>query len=121
MAQVGEGPVLHENSNQNPNPNPDQNPNQDLNQVPNPNPPPNENPQNPPPPLNPFMSNAPVAPAVPQNLKELNWSHFKPEFTGKPNGDVEAHLLRTNNWMDTHGFSDKVKVQRFCLTLVGRS
>ena len=46
----------------------------------------------------------------------MNWSHFKPEFSGKPE-DVEAHLLRTNDWMTTHDFPDGVKVQRFCLTL----
>ena len=30
-----------------------------------------------------------------------------------------AHLVRTNDWMDTHQFQEGVKVQRFCLTLVG--
>ena len=29
----------------------------------------------------------------------------------------EAHLLRTNDWMNIHQFQG-VKVQRFCLTLV---
>ena len=66
------------------------------------------------------MPNTPVAPAVPQR-PQLNWSHFKPECTGKPDEDAEAHLLRTNYWMDTHKFSDQVKVQRFCLTLVGEA
>ena len=73
-----EGPALHQNQN----------------------PPPDENAQNPPPPLNPFMPNAPVVPVMPQRL-QLNWSHFKPEYTGKPDEDAEAHLLRMNNWMDT--------------------
>ena len=27
----------------------------------------------------------------------------------------------TNEWMDTHEFLDQVKVQRFCLTLVGEA
>ena len=36
-------------------------------------------------------------------------------------GDVEAHLFRTNNWMDIHAFPEGVKVQRFCLTLVGEA
>ena len=49
----------------------------------------------------------------------LNWSHFKPEFSGKPVEDFEAHLLRTNDWMTTHDFPHGVKVQRFCLTLTG--
>ena len=51
----------------------------------------------------------------------MNWSHFKPEFSGKPDEDVEVHLLRTNDWMTTHDFPEAVKVQRFCLTLVGEA
>ena len=46
---------------------------------------------------------------------------FKPEFAGKPDEDVEAHLLRSNDWMDTHAFPEGVKVQQFCLTLVGEA
>ena len=46
------------------------------------------------------MANPP--PQVPQ----LNWSYFKPEFSGKPEEDVVAHLLRTNDWMETHNFID---------------
>ena len=66
------------------------------------------------------MPNAPVAPAVPQR-PQLNWFHFKCKYAGKPDEDAEADLLRTNDWMDTHKFPDQVKVQRFCLTLVGES
>ena len=51
----------------------------------------------------------------------MNWSHFKPEYSGKPEEDVEAHLLRTNDWMNTHAFPDGVNVQRFCLTLTGEA
>ena len=29
----------------------------------------------------------------PQQQMHMNWSHFKPEFSGKPEEDVEAHLL----------------------------
>ena len=47
----------------------------------------------------------------------LNWSHFRPEFSGKPEEDAEAHLLRTDDWMETNNFPEMVKVQRFCLTL----
>ena len=32
-----------------------------------------------------------------QQLVHLNWSDFKPEFSGKPDEDAEAHLLCTNN------------------------
>ena len=57
-------------------------------------------------------------PAGQQHL-HINWSNFKPEFSGKPEEDAEAHLLRSNDWMNTHHFNDDVKVQRFCLTLLG--
>ena len=49
----------------------------------------------------------------------LNWSHLKPEFSGKPDEDTEAHLLCTNNWKTAHHFVEGVEVQRFCLTLLG--
>ena len=63
----------------------------------------------------------PPPPAAPQQPIHMNWLHFKPEFSGKPDKDVEAHLLRTNDWMTTHDFPESVKVQRFCLTLVGEA
>ena len=66
------------------------------------------------------MPNAPLAPEAPQR-PQLNWSHFKPEYTDRPDEYVEAHLLGTNDWMDTHEFPEHVKVQRFCLTLVGEA
>ena len=56
-----------------------------------------------------------------QHILQLNWSHFKPEFSGKTKEDAEAHLLRTNDWMDTHHSQEGVKVQRICLTLVGEA
>ena len=63
----------------------------------------------------------PPAQQVIQQQLNMNWSHFKPEFSGKPDEDVEGHLLRTNDWMNTHDFPEAVKVQRFCLTLVGEA
>ena len=40
-------------------------------------------------------------PLLPQPTQQvnlhMNWSHFKPEYSGKPEEDVEAHLLRTND------------------------
>ena len=36
------------------------------------------------------MSNAPLAPKAHQRL-QLNWFHFKPEYTGRPDKDAEAH------------------------------
>ena len=41
-------------------------------------------------------------------------------MAGKPDEDVEAHLW-TNDWMDTHALSEGVKVQRFCLILIGEA
>ena len=46
-----------------------------------------------------------------QQVVHSNWSHFKPEFSGKPDEDAEAHLLCTNNWMYAHHFVEGVKVQ----------
>ena len=34
---------------------------------------------------------------------------------------MEAHLLRTTDWMTTHDFLDDQKVKRFCLTLLGEA
>ena len=72
-----------------------------------------------PPPLNPFLPNTLVVPALLR--PQLNWSHLKLEYAGKPDEDAEAHLLRTNDWMETHEFPDHVKAQRFCLTLTGEA
>ena len=55
------------------------------------------------------------------NPQQLNWSYFKPGFAGKTDEDAEAHLLRTNDWMDTHNFLNDQKVMRFCLTLTGKA
>ena len=51
----------------------------------------------------------------------VNWSNFKPEFAGKPEEDAEVHVLCTNDWMQTYNFEENVKVQRFCLTLLGEA
>ena len=96
-----------------------------------PNPPPNQppdQPQNLPPsapmqPINP-PNNPPnlMQPhAPPMQVPQLNWSYFKPEFSGKPGDNVVAYLLRANDWMETHNFPDETKVQRFCLTLMGEA
>ena len=44
-----------------------------------------------------------------------------PEFSGKPEEDVEAHLLKTDDWMETHNFQEVAKVQRLCFTLAGEA
>ena len=56
-----------------------------------------------------------------QQVVHFNWSNFKPEFPGKPEEDAEAHLLCSNDWMNTHHFVDGVKAQRFCLALLGEA
>ena len=48
----------------------------------------------------------------------INWSNFKPEFSGNSE-DAEAHLLHSNDWMNADHFIENVKVKRFCLTLLG--
>ena len=54
-------------------------------------------------------------------MPPLNWLHLKLKFSGKQEEDAEAHLLRTNDWMDTHRFQQDNKVQRFCLMLTGEA
>ena len=62
-----------------------------------------------------------LPPAPPVQIPQLNWSYFKPEFSGKPEEDVKVHLLRTNDWMETYNFPEVAKVQRFCLTLTSEA
>ena len=52
---------------------------------------------------------------------QLNWFHFKPDFSGKPKEDGEAHLLRTMDCMTTQDFPENQKVRRFCFTLLGEA
>ena len=66
------------------------------------------------------MPNAHLAQEIPQR-PQLNWSYLKLQYAGRSDKDVEAHLLRTNDWMDTQKFPEHVQVQRFCLTLVGEA
>ena len=63
-------------------------------------------------PVPPAQQNEPAQPP-------LIWHYFKPGLSGKPEDHAEAHLLRTNDWIETHNFPEVAKVQRFCLTLKG--
>ena len=56
-----------------------------------------------------------------QQLVHLNLSYFKPEISGNPDEDAEAHLLFTNDWMNAHHFNEGVKVQKCCLALLGEA
>ena len=59
--------------------------------------------------------------AAGQRHIHLKWLNFKAEFSLKPEEDVEAHLLHSNDWMDAHHFNEDIKAQRFCLTLLGEA
>ena len=56
-----------------------------------------------------------VQPPIPMTNNQLNWAYFRPEFSGTPNEDAKAHLLRMEDWMTTHDFPEDQKVRRFCL------
>ena len=65
----------------------------------------------PPMPAQPVLQLAPagVVP-VPQIIYQ-NWIGKKPEFSGKPEEDVESHLLSTRDWMEVHNFPEGEKVR----------
>ena len=82
------------------------------------------NPPNPPnPPNQPNQANQPnpMDQPNPSQPQLMNWSYFKPEFSGKAEEDATMHLLKTNDWMDTYNFPEDIKVRRFCLTLMGEA
>ena len=45
----------------------------------------------------PIASDQPVPTQPIQHVPQLNWSHLKPDFAGKPEEDAEAYLLKTND------------------------
>ena len=57
----------------------------------------------------------------PPQPQQMNWTYFKPEFSGKAEEYTTAHLLKTNDWMEMHNFPNDTKVRRFCLTLIGEA
>ena len=59
--------------------------------------------------------------AAGQRHLHLNWSNFKSEFSGEPEDDAEAHLLYSYDWMNACCFDENIKVQKFCLTLLGEA
>ena len=65
---------------------------------------------------------AQLAPAgmVPQIFYQ-NWVGKKPEFSGKPEEDVESHLLSTRDCMEAHNFPEGEKVRHFRVTLIGEA
>ena len=85
------------------------------------NPPNQPNPPNLAPHQPPNLPANPLDPMANPQAPQLNWSYFKPEFSGKPEEDTVTYLLRTNDWMETHDFPDNAKVRRFCLTLTGEA
>ena len=77
-------------------------------------------PQGPVQPIPPLVPNQ-LAPAgvvpIPQIIYQ-NWIEKKPEFSGKPEEDMEFHLLSTRDWMEVHNFPEGEKVRHFCVTLI---
>ena len=59
--------------------------------------------------------------AAGQRHLHITGQNFKPEFSGKPEEDVEAHLLHSNDWINAHCFDEDIKVQRFWSYIVRRS
>ena len=51
----------------------------------------------------------------------LNESCIRLEFLGKPEEYTDAHLLRTNGWMNTHAYVEIIKVQFLCHKLIGKA
>ena len=70
----------------------------------------------------PQLAPAQLAPAgvIPQIFYQ-NWIGKKPEFSGKPEEDVESHLLSTRDWMEVHNFPAGEKVRHFRVTLIGEA
>ena len=76
-------------------------------------------------PVQPPLQPAPVQPApagivvpAPQIIYQ-NWIGKKPEFSGKPEEDVESHLHSTRDWLEAHNFPEGDKVRHFHLILIG--
>ena len=57
---------------------------------------------------------------IPQIIYQ-NWIGKKSEFSGKPEGDAESHLLSTKDWMEVHNFPEGEKVRCFRVTLIGEA
>ena len=99
---------------ENPNAQGDQNQDQNQDQVP-------AGPAPAPGPAQPVPQLAPagVVP-IPQIIYQ-NWVGKRPEFSGKPEEDVESHLLSTRDWMEVHNFPEGEKVRHFRVTLIGKA
>ena len=64
----------------------------------------------------------PACPVVPApQVVYQNWLGKKPEFSDKPEGNAESHLLSARDWMEAHNFPKDVEVRQFCLTLIGEA
>ena len=81
----------------------------------------NQPPNNPPNPQPNLPDQPPNLPANPPNPMQPQNPPPQVPPQGKPEEDTVVHLLRPNDWMETHNFPDGAKVQRFCLTLTGEA
>ena len=57
----------------------------------------------------------------PPQPQQMNWSYFKPEFSGKAEEDAAVHLLKTNNWMAHIQLSRTYKGKKILFNSYGRS
>ena len=68
------------------------------------------------------MKLVPAGVVVPASqIIDQNWIGKKPEFSGKPEENVESHLLSTRDWMEAHNLPEGEKVRHFCITLIGEA
>ena len=58
------------------------------------------------------MQPVPVGMVMPTpHIIYQNWIGKKLEFSGKPEEDVESHLISTKHWMEAHNFPEGEKVR----------
>ena len=73
-------------------------------------------------PVQPLQQPAPAGIIMPTpQIFYQNWIGKKPEFSSKPEEDVESHPLSTRDWMEVHNFPEGEKVRHFCVTLIGEA
>ena len=56
-----------------------------------------------------------------QQVVHLNWSYLSQNFQENLRRMQKPIYFCTNDWMNAHHFIEGVKVQRFCLTLLGEA
>ena len=68
------------------------------------------------------MQPAPAGIVVPTpQIIYQNWIGKKSEFSGKPEEDVESHILSTRDWMEAHNYPEGEQVRHFHIMLIGEA